>query len=154
MINIDWFPHPLTVAADFYALADDVDIRSLREPLQRSIRQVAAPAFAENFSVGGRPSWTPLASSTEAQKKQGDQVLTRSGKLKRIASSVNLWTIDGSQGTATAENLQDADYGFFHQDGTDKMPARPWGVLSDKDQDKIAEVFGKWLDERLVVHGF
>lgn len=35
-----------------------LDIRSFREPLKRAIRNVVIPSIAENFAVGGRPSWS------------------------------------------------------------------------------------------------
>lgn len=151
-IDIEWFPEPKVVATQFYQLAGDVDVRSLKEPLKRSIQQVIAPAFRDNFAAGGRPKWTPLADAT-VRKKGDNTVLVRSGKLKKRAGQLNLWTIDGVAGEARAENLGNAEYGVFHQNGAERgnwsLPARPWAMLTAEEEQKVEEVFGAWLDERI-----
>lgn len=149
--DITWIPDLKIVMAEMLGLSEDVQIKSMIEPLKRSIKQVVSPAFIDNFTSGGRPAWEPLsAASTEAT----GELLVRTGKLKRVAGQQNLWTFNGPEGTATAENLGSAPYGAFHQAGTSKMPARPWAMLTSDDEDKIQQVFGTWLDERIAARGF
>src|SRR5690554_865585 len=116
-ISIDYDPEPTLLARQFYSLAGDVRVRSLREPLRRAIREVIGPAFRENFAVGGRPrAWAPLAESTVRNKGHATPLID-SGTLQRIAGQLNLWTIDGVKGEARAENLGKAFYGLLHQVG-------------------------------------
>jgi phage gpG-like protein len=153
-IDIDWFPHPTIVASQFYQLAGDINVRSLREPLKRSIQQVIAPAFKENFLSGGRPAWTPLADVTQkkkAAKGQTDDPLIATGRLMRKAQQLNVWTIDGREAEARLDNLGDVAYGYVHQNGSEHIPQREWAMLTPNEVDKVEQVFGRWLDERILV---
>lgn len=151
-IEIDWIPHPYVVAAQFYELAGDVEVRSLREPLRRCIKEVFAPAFVENFQAEGRPPWTPLAEAT-LERKKGPGILHESGDLRRKAGQLNMWTIDGIKAEARADqaNQLGVGYGIVHQEGYGPIPARPWATVTEQDIDKAEEVFGRWLDERISV---
>lgn len=157
-IDIDFDPAIPIVIGAFYSLADDVSIKSYREPLQRSIRDVVGPALVNNFDVGGIPPWQPLAPSTVAikEKKGSDsKPLILTGALRRKAGQLNIWNIDGPEAEARLENLEGVEYGFVHQVGAvggrgSVIPERPWASLDDNSIDKIQEVFGEWIDERLV----
>jgi len=72
----------------------------------------------------------------------------------RRAGSVSLWNIDGSQGQARAENLTGVEYGGIHQEGAPSVniPARPWATLSERDLEKIQNVFGVWVDVKIQQH--
>jgi phage gpG-like protein len=78
-----------------------LDIRSFREPLTRSIREVVGPSIRENFDKGGRPNqWDPLAADTpEIQSRIHNigphPILVRTGLMKRVMSQINIWTITG-----------------------------------------------------------
>lgn len=145
-------PLPAILVADFNAGAEQ--IRSFREPLKNAIQGVIAPSLKHNFSVGGRPPWEPLAEST-ISKKGFDTILVDTGKLEQIAGQLNIWFIDGgylSEGnTASAyiSDLQGADYGQYHQDGTKHMPARPWAILQPEDVDDIQSVFEAYINQRI-----
>lgn len=151
-VDIDWFPHPAIIASQFYSLAGDVNVKSLREPLKQSIQEVIAPAFRDNFLAGGRPAWVPLAEVTEekkAAKGYTEGPLIATGRLMRKASQLNAWTIDGQAGEARLDNLGDEYYGYVHQYGSEHIPQREWALLSPQEIDKVEEVFGRWLDVRI-----
>lgn len=45
-----------------------MDIRSFKEPLTRSVRDVMTVSIRRNFDVGGRPTWEPLSETTLARR--------------------------------------------------------------------------------------
>jgi len=149
---VDWRPNLTVLASGYFLLAEDVTAKSMREPLKRSIQQVAAPGFQQNFIAGGRPRWEPLADVTLAKKKNSE-ILVESGRLKKKAGQLNLWTIDGMKGEARADQAEElgVGYGIVHQDGAGNIPARPWADLTAQEVDKIEDVFGRWVSERVAL---
>lgn len=95
-------------------------IKSFREPLLISIREVMVPSIRRNFDQGGRPAWEPLSSSTLKIRKyygiDSSKILVRSGALRRVASQINIWTV-----TATTAMILDLPqkvwYGKIQQAG-------------------------------------
>jgi phage virion morphogenesis protein len=137
-----------------------VDLRSLREPLKRSIQQVIIPSIRANFDAGGRPKWAPYAAATlEFHEMLSLQVskgmLVKTGALKAVATQFNIWTV--TQEDAKLTGLpQTVWYGNIHQTGGKGgkgpkgiIPARPFIMFQDEDYEKITQVFAKWLDERI-----
>lgn len=151
--EVSFLPPLGMIAADFHALG--LDIRSFREPLKRSIQQVVAPSIQTNFDVGGRPEWEPLAEKTLEDKARlgyPSDPLVRTGKLRRVAGQLNAWTLTSEDATMT--QLSGVDYGEFHQDGTQFMPAREFAIIQDPDDvDAIQQVFENWLEERFIAKG-
>lgn len=97
-----------------------LDIRSFREPIMRSIRQVMVPSIRKNFEEGGRPeAWEPLSDVTlEARSRtgNGEQTLIRTGTLESVATQINIWTVTNTTGMIT--DLPDkAWYGKVQQGG-------------------------------------
>lgn len=121
-LGFDFTPTLSLKAAEFDAL--DIDIRSFREPLKRSIQRVIAPSIGRNFLVGGRPeSWTPLSDMTipvktnAAPKFPVTDPLLRTGLLMKTMQQLNIWTITSTQ--AEIRDLPDKIwYGKVHQAGT------------------------------------
>lgn len=106
------------VAKDIAALADA--LADCRVPLTRSVKQVIIPSIEKNFAAEGRPEWESLAQSTVKQRaKQGfppGPTLVRTGKLKRAATSFDLWAIGPT--SATIRQLPpNVRYGYVHQAG-------------------------------------
>jgi phage gpG-like protein len=104
-----------------------IDIRSMREPLTRSVRQVMVPSIRKNFDSGGRPAWEPLAPSTIARRNfSAWPILVRKGKLRRGVTTISVWTI--TQTAATIKDLPDRIwYGKVHQAGySGGNNARDW----------------------------
>lgn len=181
-------------------VARDVDnlglaITSMKEPLTRAVKNVMIPSVRQNFQVGGRPPWEPLAPYT-VQERGGSAwpILQRTGALKKAATSFKIWTITDS--AATVRNLpDDVWYGKLHQEGIGgfgsyiaaakkalgakasprditaeafhmldqakgvgghhkvAIPARPFIMFQDDDEDAIQEVFADWLQELAVKVG-
>lgn len=76
-----------------------MDIRSFREPLRRSIKEVVAPSIVKNFDSSGRPTWEPFAEATPTiqERIQGynsHPLLIRSGLLRSTMGQLNIWTIN------------------------------------------------------------
>lgn len=130
-------------------------LRIFTVPLETSIKEVISKAVERNFDEQG-PGWAPLSPTTVAiRQREGypaGPILVRSGALRRIATSLGIWDIDGVAGTADASLPDSVWYGIVHQEGSAiaQIPARPFLTVSDEDADKVAEVFGLWLDERVV----
>lgn len=103
----------------------ELDIRSFREPLKRSIQRVIAPSIGANFLAGGRPiPWQPLMEQTIAVKNKSPKTrfpvadpLMRSGLLFKTMQQLNIWTID-SQKAAITDLPDKIWYGKVHQAGT------------------------------------
>lgn len=143
-----------------YLLAQEISffagtIRSFREPLERSVREVVGPSIRENFDVGGRPPWAPLSERTLLIKSQigaPDDPLIRTGLLRRVAGQLNTWYFGQTEAFVT--QFKGAEYGAFHETGTKYMPARPFMTIQPEDRDKIESVFERWLTERAIAAGF
>lgn len=139
------------VANDMRQLAGD--IRSFREPLKLAIQGVLAPSIRKNFDEGGRPAWPELADATIKRKKRNkDKILVESGKLRRVASQYNSWTV--TTNSATLDVLPGAEYGSFHETGTKNMPERPFSTIQSDDADEVELVFEIWLRRRARARNF
>lgn len=140
---------------DAFILAADLDrlgfdIRSFKEPLTRSVRQVIIPSIRKNFESGGRPEWQQLAASTIATRiRQGYGIwppLTKTSNLKKKATAVGIWTIDRDSATMGEPRIK---YARYHQSGTSKMSQRAFAMIQDEDEEDIETIFRIWLEERI-----
>lgn len=149
-LSITFEPSTKIVAQGFFALAGDLNVRSLKVPLQRAIKEVIAPAFVENFNTAGHGAWAELDEDTK--KPGGDSVLVRTGRLRKASGQLNLWSIKGTIAEAIADRADDlgVGYGNVHLAGAESVniPQRNWQSIEPQDLDRIEQVFGKWLDER------
>lgn len=155
-LDFDFSPSPTILANQFDTLG--VNVKSFREPLARSIREVMVPSIKTNFAVGGRPAWLdlmPVTVSRRASQGYGPTpILVRTGKLKKVAGQQNLWTIDGPGGTAAITNLPEGVwYGAVQQAGAETewggIVARPWAVIQEEDMTEIEDIFLDWIDTRI-----
>lgn len=93
-----------------------LDIRSFKEPLSRSIKQVMIPSIRQNFKAGGRPDWEALSEATIKLRGEAWPILDRTGRLRKGATRFNIWTI--TETAATVKSLpQSIWYGAIHQEG-------------------------------------
>lgn len=123
-------------------------IRSFREPLTKSVREVVIPSIRRNFATEGRPSWAPLAPATVLSRGASGPILDRTGRLLKVATQFNIWSYTRDSATITGIDSR-VKYATYHQGGTRKMPARPFVVLQDEDEEQIERIFYVWLDERM-----
>lgn len=116
IIGIGWSFQPSIgiVARDMDLLG--LDIRSLKEPLTRSVKKILIPSIKKNFTSGGRPPWDPLAADTIKLRGTAWPILVRSGRLRKAATSYSIWSI--SETAATVKSLpSNVWYGVIHQEG-------------------------------------
>lgn len=115
IIGWDFKPSIGVVARDIDRLG--MDIRSMKEPLVRSVKNVLIPSIKHNFTSGGRPPWEPLAADT-VKLRGGSSwpILVQSGRLRRAAGQFNIWTV--TETSATVKSLpSNVWYGKLHQEG-------------------------------------
>ncbi len=135
-----------------------VDLRSLKEPLRRAVKEVMIPSFRENFDSEGRPSWTP------AKRNYGHSLLNDTGKLKNATQLLAIWDFDREHAKLNPSSLESrVGPKIVHQTGAvrkianpkgkgkgvHRIPARPFIMMQNEDQEKIAEIFDKYLQERV-----
>lgn len=155
-LSLEFSPSPFIMANQFDTLG--VNVKSFREPLMRSIRQVMVPSIKQTFETAGRGDWNELLPHTVARREvEGygpEPILIRSGRLKRVATQQNIWKIDGPRGEAYIDSLPDnAWYGVIHQAGAETLyggiMARPWAVMYEEDMNEIEVIFFEWIEERI-----
>jgi phage gpG-like protein len=96
-----------------------------------------------NFGVGGRPErWKPLASGQPS-------FLFESGDLLQSLQMTN----GVVEEIAWAEVATAAEYAGYIQNGTTKMAARPFAVLSPEGLDRIMEIVGQRVVEVMTTTG-
>ncbi len=94
---------------------------------------VVARAIERNFDEQGRPQpWPPLAPATLRRKPAGLRILERTGRLRRSLQA----RIEGDALVIST----DLPYAAAHQFGVaGRLPARPFLVLTDTDQQEVAQ---------------
>lgn len=132
----------IEVASDLAGFDDELN--NTKEALERVVRKVCIPAFAENFFSGGRPPWPPT--------EDGGTPLIKTGRLYSGSQAFSGWRINDSE--AEFEEAAGAPYGQYHQFGTSKMPQRMWASLTPEDEEKAEEEIVEWIAEKLGEHGF
>lgn len=160
-IDYSFSPNPEILAAEMDSMG--VDVRSFREPLTRAVREVVIPSMQENFNVGGRPEWEPISDATSLIKGKvtaSQGTLVRTGTLQKNMAFLSLWSINTTSAAITELPSRIA-YGGIHQAGSSSgsgrgsnIPARPFAVIQDEDEDKISDVFDRWLGERAAEAGW
>jgi phage gpG-like protein len=124
--GFDFNPSVAVTAKNFDKL--EIDIRSFREPLKRSIQTVIAPSIGKNFLSGGRTTqWEALNDNTLPVKNNAgskfpvEDPLLRSGLLMKTMQQLNIWTITTVD--AQIESLPGKIwYGNLHQGGVGSAP--------------------------------
>lgn len=164
-MEIDFNPEPIILAAAFEKWG--MDIRSFKEPLERSVRQVLSPSLTKNFDVGGRPAWIPLSDMTIKEKTRKGYAgvagtpLVRTRALAKQVGYYNLWVINGPAGEAyiSPAKMSGVFYGVYHNfgmaGGADEpgYPAREWAIIQTEDANEIEEIFFDWIEERALKAG-
>ncbi len=105
-------------------------------------RQTIYRIRAEKTSPDGAP-WAKWAASTARRKKRGDGILVGNGVL--------VGSISASVAGDTAVIGTNVFYGAFHQEGTSKMPARPFLGLSAANESEMLGAAQTFIAARLAV---
>lgn len=100
-----------------------LQLRTFREPLEATLRQVLVPSIKENFQQQGRPAWQKLAPSTIRKRLlEGyprGPILERSGRLKKQATKLNIWQVSANQIRIRSSYFEQlVPYARFMQFGT------------------------------------
>lgn len=138
---------------DLAGAADAAQILALklsnfREPLKMSLAAVVIPSVATNFKSGGRPPWKALAETTVLDRGSAGPILVRTGKLFSAAISVGNWELTND--SLSIDSLDDkVSYAGYNQQGTRRMPARPFIGLQNSDVDDIIEIFELWIEKNV-----
>lgn len=148
------------------------NVKSFKDPLEQSLREVVVPSIRKNFESQGRPRWMPLSKETLISRgwrefgvvrrkhlstkapmsKSGFRILDRTGRLKGAATQLNMWEVKDNQLTFRVNFFSGkVPYGVFHQLGTDNMYMREFIVLGggDRDETDIQIIFDQWLIKRI-----
>ena len=137
-----------------------VDLKSLREPLSRAVKEVMIPSFRQNFDNEGRPSWYPPARS------YNHPLLNDTGKLRNGATLLAIWDFDREQAKLNPSSLASrVGARIVHQTGFTRkttpsvtnnlakgfhtIPARPFIMMQPEDEVSIERIFTDYLDERV-----
>jgi phage gpG-like protein len=120
VLDFEFVPSLSIMAKDVLKLG--LDIRSFKVPLQRAVKEVMIPSIRQNFDSEGRPPWPELEAGTLMNREYAGYddgpILNRSGALRRVATQLNIWTIN--QQSATVRDLPESVwYGKVQQAGTD-----------------------------------
>jgi phage gpG-like protein len=151
--SVFWSPiGPLQLADEFVTW--NKNIKSMREPLERIIREVAIPSIKEQFTNEGVPPWRPLSEFT-VNKKGHDRILWETGELEKQAAYIKNWTVRGPEGAAYLDNLNPkVSYGYLHNKGFtnwktgDTTVARVWARFAEDDAAKAEDIVWDFLNER------
>jgi phage gpG-like protein len=112
------FEPTVGIAAGRIALLG-LKLGDFREPLEMAIKRVVIPSIQQNFQVGGRPEWEPLADFTLKRREadgSGQQPLVRSGHLQKTMARYDIWTVTKTMGIL-ADLPQEVWYGKVQQAG-------------------------------------
>ena len=108
------------------------DMRSALDEVGLYLERETKLNFAKEQTPEGN-AWARLSDSTLRQKKTR-AILRETGAL---AASIRKQPATSTEVRVTAGT----EYGIFHQEGTRKMPARPFIGLSDRHRDEIMRIF-------------
>lgn len=151
-------PEPILLVEKLSAFK--YSIRSFREPLDKSVRQVMVKDIKEQFASGGNPKWPNLRPATvERKKRQGKNrgILVETGKLKSVATQISMWKVSSDQAyfSGLPSNVQygyPLDAGFSNARTGGFVPAREFIRFTDSQREEVATIFEDWLDEREARH--
>jgi len=162
-VDVTMIPSKFEVEAQFYSIS--LRVNDFKEPLTMAIKKVLIPSFRTNFRVGGRPAWQPLSPVTMKLRqtlhkggyKYGGKILVNTGRLRRRATAMKIWTITDKSAEVTGLG-PDRWYGELQQAGSTgiahKIPARPFLVIQPEDELAIDEIFYTWIEAVVDEEGF
>lgn len=111
----DFYPAPGIVAKDINKLG--LELRSFRLPLVTAIRSIMERSIYQNFEQGGRPvPWQALSDYAVQVRGSAEPILVRSGALRDVASSFEVWTITDNDASIRSLPTR-VWYGNLHQSG-------------------------------------
>jgi hypothetical protein len=141
MLDFDWFPHPLIMAASWTSLAEE--LKDMREPLER-MRTYAATIMPRNIDDQGGGEWPELDSDTLDRRSAG-AILIDTGALYSAVGDEGLWELGDEE--VRMGGIPSPYYAEFHLTGTEFMPQRDYAYFLPQDVDECEQIAWQWLDE-------
>lgn len=149
-------------------------LSSFRTPLYDAVRTVLAPAIRDSFNDAYGPDgpWEPLSKRTYELGTTAP--LYRTGHLQRTVSYFNNWKLSKTEARFVIP--ESVEYGEFHLTGfwnvifmsgtgvyfknqkggmsqdlaPTWVPARPWVYLNKEDEERVYNVFDRWVVDKVV----
>jgi phage virion morphogenesis protein len=118
-------------------------------PLMKNLGEIALQSVEENFEVGGRPKWQPLAPAT-IKAKGHSKPLIASGVLKNVVMRATANEVIVGVQPAAKEYAAIQHFGGKagrHQSVT--IPARPFMLLQPEVLEEIDQLVQGWPSEAL-----
>lgn len=113
-------------------------------PLMQDLGRIALFSVQENFRVGGRPKWQPLAAATVKAKGHSKPLLD-SGVLQNIVMKTRPdEVVVGVQPAAKAYAAIQHFGGKAGRNHSVTIPARPYMLLQDEDLAEIDQLLQSW----------
>lgn len=122
------------------------------QPVLKNAGEVMKSSVEQNFEVGGRPKWRPLAESTVNRKGHRRPLIDR-GFLKQVTLKVTRnQAVLGTQPN-TSDYAARQHFGWngagSRAGGKVKTPARPFMVLQDADKEEILEMLDRHIKKAM-----
>lgn len=113
-------------------------------PLMKNLGEITLSSVQENFEVGGRPKWQPLAPATVKAKGHAKPLLD-SGVLKSVVMKARAdQVVVGVQPAAKAYAAIQHFGGKAGRNHSVTIPARPYMLLQDEDLAEIDQLLQSW----------
>lgn len=151
-LDLHWQPDLRIVAAQFDQYAEMVSNFAvpLAEVAVLASKDARARFEREGYaSPGDWPDWSDDYKAIRDQLPgEGTTILDLTGRMRAHASDPASYEVDVaggfSAGFGELHYVPDSELDYYHQEGTSKMPARPFIGLASISQSMIA--FEQWLD--------
>lgn len=147
-IYVTFHPSPLVVSKEFAALADAIEHPEI--PLRMSVPVIAA-GIQRRFVEQG-PGWAPWAESYAPYAETHNRgILWQTGELEASVNDLSNYMVAENALFWTGE--ASPWYWLFHQEGTIKMPSRPFVGADEETENAVVGVFTAWLDTEIGLSG-
>ncbi len=138
--------------ADMQSLGRDFAQQTrMRGAWERVRDEVNIPSIAQNFKVGGRPRWEPVAPTTSERSPSRRGVLDVTGQLKRAATAKARFSIKKNEmtfGNWPASRWWGPVHDFGSKDGA--IPKRQFVMIKQpEDAEHIGEILMEWIESRV-----
>jgi phage gpG-like protein len=141
------------------------DIRSTREPIDQAIEEVIIPRVKLNFEgqESAGEDWADINSATyfmpyRRNHPNGNRapLLRVGGTMYNAVTAKERWSVtgQGDETSAVAQYPSFVPYAEPHERGFTSLltggwvPARPYFVINQQDQEDIETIFNNWLTEQ------
>ena len=124
-------------------------LENAKEPLKQAMYEWMESTVKKRFESGGIPRWR------ERSRAYDHPILIDTQKLmssvtNRFSSNKKIQHPDGKSVTLVSK----VEYAIYHNEGTNKMPKRPFLFLTQEDADFFKDALRDWAYEKAIECGF